>query len=335
MGVKRMDELKKMLQLNVDEIEPEKVSRFEKKRVLQFVLQKKKNHSMKYIAASCLLAGGIGSTLVFYSPTIASHIPLANQIVEYFKGETSQFQYFEDYATGIGAIQESNGITIEIVDAIYDGTTVTLTFAIETEKDLGEHPSFDKPIKINGEIEGSSVTWTKKRSDTSYVGVITLTPELNGRSPSTVKLTWNPRSVWNHDTNENFEGDWAYEFHLKKIDVKGIKANYRDSKNGFTIFVPSLDITGYTINLHYKIQMPSNYALYNLPYVTGFDVKDEFGNTYEMITNLTGSTTKHAAKGSFTFANIQSGTKELIITPKLYNDNEEIIFDSFEVTISK
>lgn len=42
MGVKRMDELKKMLQLNVDEIEPEKVSRFEKKRVLQFVLQKKR-----------------------------------------------------------------------------------------------------------------------------------------------------------------------------------------------------------------------------------------------------------------------------------------------------
>lgn len=328
-----MDELQKMLKLNIEEVEPETVTPLEKKRLLKNILNKKRFRNFRYSVAVGLLTLGIGSTVILFNPTIASHIPIVSNVVDYFQGETTQFKHFNDYATGIGFVQESNGVKIEIAEAVYDGTTVTITFAIESEKDLGEYPSFNFPIETNGEIEGGSVTWIKKLTDTTYAGVITMTPELNGRSPRTINLTWTPGSIWNYETNETIEGDWSFEFQLKKIDVEGIRANYIDKMRDFTMRVSTVDITGYTINIKYKIKMPSAYSLYNLPYTIDFEVQDEFGNDYEMITNMTSSTTKHAAKGSFTFANLQNGAKELTITPKLYNENEEIRFNSFTVKI--
>lgn len=65
---------------------------------------------------------------------------------------------------------------------------------------------------------------------------------------------------------------------MNKIEVDGIRANYKDTKSDFTIHVPKVEITGYTINILYNIKMPSTYSLYNLPYTIDFEVKDEHGN---------------------------------------------------------
>jgi hypothetical protein len=50
-----------------------------------------------------------------------------------------------------------------------------------------------------------------------------------------------------------------------------------------------------------------------------------------MLTNGASSTNKNVAEGTYTFANLQSGSKQLTITPKLIHENEEILFDSFIV----
>lgn len=330
-----MDELRKMLQLNVDEVEPETISRLEKKRVMNHVLKKRRKGSFRYIAAACLLAGGIGSTLVFLSPTIASQIPIVNYIVEYFNEETIQFQYFEDYATGVGLVQDRNGIKIEIADAVYDGTTITISFAIESDKDLGEHPYLQAPILINGEREVGSITWTKKISDSTYVGVITLTPELHGRSPRTVNISWSP-IIENTDTFEEFEGNWLFEFKLKKIDLEGIRVKYKDTKNDFTYKISKVELSGYAINIPFTIDIPSQYKYFPIQYGIDFEVKDELGNTYEMITGHTSSGSLNPnPKGIVSFANLHSGAKKLTITPKIinYDDETEMKFDSFTVDL--
>lgn len=73
--------------------------------------------------------------------------------------------------------------------------------------------------------------------------------------------------------------------------------------------------------------------LHNLPYTIDFEIKDELGNEYEMITNGANSTAKHVAEGSYTVANLQSGARVLTITPKLVDENKNINFDSFTVNI--
>ncbi|MDT2688429.1 MULTISPECIES: DUF4179 domain-containing protein [Bacilli] len=328
-----MNDLQKMLQLNIDDIEPENVTKIERKRLFHSILKRKKRRYLHYAVAVGVLTCGMGSSVLMLSPTIAAQIPIIQNIVDYFNGETTQFKYFDDYATIIGSMQTSNSVTIEIADAIYDGTTVTIAFAIESKKDLGEHPVFSNPIVTNGNVEGGSVTSLKKVTNTTYAGVITVTPELNGRSPRTVSLSWSPGSIWNHETDEIIEGDWSFEFKLKKINVEGIPVNYTDIKNDFALNVPFVDITGYTINIPFELKMPSKYMLHNLPYTIDFEIKDELGNEYEMITNGANSTAKHVAEGSYTVANLQSGARVLTITPKLVDENKNINFDSFTVNI--
>ncbi|MEO4053907.1 DUF4179 domain-containing protein [Solibacillus sp. CAU 1738] len=326
-----MNDLQEMLQLNIDEIEPESVKKLEKKRVLHNILKKKKRFTFRYAIAVSLLTCGIGSSVVLLSPTIASQIPIVQNIVDYFNGETTQFMYFDDYATVISSMQTSNGVTIEIADAVYDGTTVTIAFAIESEIDLGEPPLLGNPIETNGTFEGGGVTSIKKVTNTTYAGVITLSPELDRRSPRTVNLSWKPGRVWNYETDEKIQGDWSFEFKLKKINVDRTHVEYADTKEGFTFKIPNVDISGYTINIPFDMEMPSKYVLFTLPYSIVFEVTDEFGTEYEMLLNGASGTNKHKAEGSATFSNLQNDSKMLIITPKLVHKNEEILFDSFTV----
>lgn len=73
-----------MLQLNLDDIEPACVTRMEKKRLLYIFLKKKKRQPLRYAIAAIFLSTGIGSSVMFISPTITSQIPVVQNIVDYF-----------------------------------------------------------------------------------------------------------------------------------------------------------------------------------------------------------------------------------------------------------
>ena len=46
--------------------------------------------------------------------------------------------------------KESNGIKVTINDAVFDGETVTITYSIESDKDLGEDPIILDTLDIKG-----------------------------------------------------------------------------------------------------------------------------------------------------------------------------------------
>lgn len=328
-----MNDLEKMLQLNIDDIEPMEVSPIKKKQVLRNIIKQKKRRPLRYAIAAALLACGIGASMAALSPTIASQIPIVKNVVDYFNGESTQFIYFDEYATVISSMETSNDTTIEIADAIYDGTNVTITLAIKSEKDLGKQPVFWNPIETNGIIEGGGVTSMKKVADKTYAAVMTITPDFKGRSPRTVKLSWTPGSLWDPDTDLIVEGDWSFKFKLKKIHVEKIHAGYSETKEEFSLKIPSIDVTGYTINVPFEIELPSKYSYFFLPGIE-LEAKDEFGNPYEMITNGGSSSNRQRdVEGSYTFANLQNGAEKLILTPKLITEKEEIQFEPFTVNI--
>ncbi|MFC4408912.1 DUF4179 domain-containing protein [Chungangia koreensis] len=328
-----MNDLHEMLQVNIDDIQPEEVSEVEKKRVLQRILGKKKRPMIRHAAAIALLFFGLGSTAAVLSPTLASHIPIVRDITEYFEGETDQFTYFEDYASGVGLVQSSNGIDIEIAEAIYDGTSITITFGIQSDKDLGEHPVFGETLKTNGSLEGGSSIWTKKVSDTSYAGVITMTPELNGRSPRSVDLTWTPQNIWIYEKDETIEGDWSYKFKLKRIDVEGLPVNYSETKSGYKLSVRKVNVTGYTVSIPFSLRLSDRYFTTKSLPMPEFTVTDENGTEYEMITGLGSQENRGPIKGSYTLLNLEHDSKHLIVTPKISDKDKEILFESFKVDI--
>ena len=97
-----MNDYKKLVDINIDEIEPAEVSEFEKKRVQQYVLgSKKKIKVYKYIAMAATITIGVTISTGFAVPSLASQIPILNNIISYFIDENSYNSNFAKVATDI------------------------------------------------------------------------------------------------------------------------------------------------------------------------------------------------------------------------------------------
>lgn len=69
--------------------------------------------------------------------------------------------------------KESNGIKVTVNDAVFDEKTVSLTYSIESNQDLGQNPStFDfLKIKESDGVSGSNQIF--KVDEGKYVGLVT------------------------------------------------------------------------------------------------------------------------------------------------------------------
>ncbi len=54
----------------------------------------------------------------------------------FFNDEERDYKDFETFSTDIGLAQTSNGTTVMIDNAVYDGTNITISFALETEQEI-------------------------------------------------------------------------------------------------------------------------------------------------------------------------------------------------------
>lgn len=109
----------------------------------------------------------------YVSPAFANFvtkIPIIGQAFDYFIQLEDYYQAYEEVSTDIGIVQESNGIEIIIEKAFYDGNTVTLSYIIRAEEDLGSSPTFENLPKniVNGSYDGGYV------NGVGYVGMMTL-----------------------------------------------------------------------------------------------------------------------------------------------------------------
>ena len=95
------------------------------------------------VAAAAIIFGLSASTIGFSFPATAKSIPLIGDIFRFLdNGRKGLYGDYKEYSTDIGMTEESKGITVTINDAIYDGKTVTITYTIESEQDLGNHSIF-------------------------------------------------------------------------------------------------------------------------------------------------------------------------------------------------
>ena len=140
-------QLKKLFQqfnnLNIDtDLQPMEVSDFEKEKVKRTVMRgKRKNHLPRNlsVAAAFLVASSITLSVAF--PTFAAKLPIVGNIFELFNdNERYVFEKYDTHATDIGVTKESNGISVTVTDAVYDGENITIAYTMESEKDLGERP---------------------------------------------------------------------------------------------------------------------------------------------------------------------------------------------------
>ena len=307
--------------LNIDDIEPVEVSSFEKNRVKQYVLgTKKKSNALKYIAMVASISIGVTIATSFAAPSLASQIPFIKNIMTYFSEETSYNSNFSKVATDISLIESSNGVSIMIEDAVYDGSSITVTYAIETDKDLGTSPTMSGQFDVEGAYGIGSGRKKKKVNTTTYIGTEKITPYFNGNKPESIEIHWEPTTFIDVATNESVDGDWQFAFELPTLENKLENVNQSVTNHGVSVTIDTFETNELSTVIYYK-QFVEELILEEWPEVTVEigKVQDDLGNFYSVDGN---GGTSHDNGLSFewssTIKSIDPNAKSLTIVPVIH-----------------
>ncbi|MDX8342130.1 DUF4179 domain-containing protein [Rossellomorea sp. YZS02] len=311
--------MKEWLELDIDSLELEEVTELEKKRVKQHVLKKReKKHIWRNIAVASVMLIGISTAAGYAYPSLASQVPFMDDVIQYFSNDET-YKKFDEFSTDIGLAETSNGVTVLIDNAVYDGTNITVSYAIETDKDFGESMNiganwFDI-VGSNGSGGSSEIT---KISDNRYVGISTITPSFKGGDyPDKVEITWEPQTLSSLSNDVKVDGDWSFDFSLQRVngDVRLVNETVQTDDIHFTL--KSVELTDVSTVIAYE-QAVSDKLLDEWSEVTpAFTVTDDLGHVYLDGTGGSGFSADGGKtfEGTTSFGTIQEDATQLIINP--------------------
>ena len=314
---------KDWLDLDVDSIEPLELADAKKADIKNNILAKSRKKkmfmSLRRLTAAAIISVSTMTAMSFTFPTVASQIPFMHDIFSYFQNDTDLD--FDKYATTIGQVQTDNGISVMIENAVYDGTAITVSYAIETNKELGDHPREENFFDVE-KSKGWSATGRplRKVSDTTYVGLAKITPRFTNAPPSEVVLSWEPYSFTNTETNTELKGDWQFEFKLTKLESDFLLINESIEQDGVTVLIKSFETNDMSTVIHYEQFIDAD-ALKQWSSVSAqFDnIHDNHGNTY--LYNGYGNTTNDnglSYKSSGSIRTIDPNATSLTFVPTIY-----------------
>ena len=223
---------KQLNHLKIDtELEPMEVNDLEMTRIKQRVFKKRGRKRIPKIvgfAAAIVFAVNVAASVTF--PAYAEKIPFLSSVFQLFNDENKYvFEDYEGFATDIAVTKESNGISITITDAVYDGENVTVAYTMTSEKELGTRPSLEgefiiEELKKRYENKGYSTRSIVERiSEHEYAGLFVY-QLIQGSKPKEVHVSWNGNAVIDlNNVSTAYEGDWNFQFHLKTLESKTTK----------------------------------------------------------------------------------------------------------------
>lgn len=307
--------VEKWIQLDVDQIEPVEVTPFEKARIKKQLLGTSiRSFKWRPLAASAIAAIGVTTVLGFSFPTVAAQIPFMSHVMAYFQDTNTEG--YETYSTDIGLSQSSGGIEILVDKAVYDGTNVTIAFAINAEE-AGQTIGVTtlQGTSIDGADGLSGSTELMRLGNDQYAGLAIIAPDFERGTPEHVQVNWEP--VLLTADSASIEGDWSFEIALERImgDVQLLNQVVKNDDVAFTL--QSLERTPVSTVIEYE-QVASTELLENWEFVTpSFRVSDDLGNVYLDEESGSGVASEEGAlfTGSSSFGAIDEQATELIIVP--------------------
>ena len=317
---------KDLLNLDVDSIEPMDVSNAKKTNIKNHILakghKKKRFIPLRRLAVAATIGIGAVTAMSLTFPTVASQLPFMDNIIHYFDKEDTIFENYDDLATDISQIQTSNGVSVMIESAVFDGTSLSISYAIETDIELGPSPYtsnsfFD--IKDTSGLSGSGSL--QKISDSTYVGIETITPHFNNTAPDEITVSWQPKAFKNGITNTEVTGDWRFDFTLPKLEGELQTIGQSVTEQGVTVTINSFEKNDLSTVIQYEQVVEADISEQQ-PYVfVQFDtVQDNLGNTY-IVENNGGSSHDNGRffKGSSTFKSPHPEATSLTLIPTIYS----------------
>lgn len=309
-----------------EEMEVTEIEKAKLKKSLKQSLQKKKKKWKKPVIGAAIVLCLSTTTFGLAFPTQASRVPIIGDIFRFLDNDrTGLYDHYKENANELNVMKESNGIKITVNDAVFDGKTVTLTYSIESERDLGEDlTAFDRlNVKGSGGASGSSgVTKVEKNK---YVGLAKSTQIM--KEQEAVNVNWNVQQIiLNPETKpEKITGDWDFNFHLKATDSTFLNVNKSMKQKGLKVNIEKMMISPMSFTVYFS-QDVSKELRKNWDVVdVDLEIKDDLGNVYAGEGNGgSGEADGSHMNWTKTFEKLDENATRLIVTPHvhLYNYGE-------------
>ncbi|TNP04733.1 DUF4179 domain-containing protein [Bacillus pacificus] len=308
---------KEFEEIEASEIEKEKV----KRNLKQSIRTKKKMKSWKKgVAAASILVGLSVATLGIGFPTYAGGLPIVGDIFRFLdNGRTGLYENYKEFSTELNMTRESNGVKVTINDAVFDGRTITITYSIESEKDLGEKPfPFGSPqvMGFNGGGGSSDVT---KVGEGKYVGMTTMSGHGSERL-DVANVWWDIEAINVYEEKKTIKGNWNFALTVKGMDSKEIKLQGISEKEGIKVNIDKMEVTPMSFIVFYnQEESKALRSIWDSADVE-LEIKDDLGNKYAGEGNGGTSTVAepHKSSWSSTFQKLNENATKLIVTPHVH-----------------
>lgn len=305
---------------------------------------KRRNWLISAVAASFLVVG-ISAVTLISSPVLAnymSQLPVVGNVFAIFAEEEEGLLEYERFSEDVGLSQTSNGVTISIDQAVYDGTKVTFTYTVDSEEELDASAHLaGVPQLLEAEGSNSSMEW--ETVGTGLVGIAEIThPDESARQ---VNVRWEPESL-NTESGE-IKGDWKFEFavaQLMNTDAINLDETVRNS--GVAVHFSTITFTEISVNIAYQQLVEPSVLEHWEAVEAELLAQDNLGNVYPVPYNggstPGGARTQEDFEWTATVRGLSPAAETLTFYPfahiskfseKAGGDSKRIEFDAVEVNL--
>lgn len=318
--MKDIYELLNDVDIDVNEFEEMEVSEWEKARikkaVKQSIRQKKKTKKwIRDVGAAAIVT--VLSVTIFglTFPTYASNIPVIGDIFRFLdNGRTGLYENYKEYSTEMNLSQESNGIKVTINDAVYDGKTVSLTFSLESGRDLGDDPFLEGPLDIKGTSGSTGTYQISKVDENQYVGLIT-SSIFDKEEKDHVKVKWEIDRIL-LPTNKDIKGNWNFALTLDALAKDTQIIGQSVEQDGVKVSVGKVSATPISFTVYYDQIVSEEMKKKWHTVDVDITIKDDLGNHYSGERNGgLGDSEGYHMNWNKTFEKLDPNATRLIITP--------------------
>lgn len=304
----KIDE-KDFVEIPVNEIEKARVKR-NLKRSIKHRKDSRKTIAVAILAIACTAV--LGSTITTY----AEEIPIVRDIFAALNNKV--YNSYKETANDVNITKTYKDTSVTINDAVFNGSTITLTYTIKTNKDLGDEIFLNnyhviKEYDKSGYTAGSKFI---KVDDFTYVGQENIALfNFNEEVDKPINLAVKIGGIQELVDEENYiNGKWDFNLVLKPVASNKVEVNKQVSYEEVTIGIKSIDINPMSVFLVFSesYEKSSKWDKSDIQ----LEVKDDLGNTYE-IQQHGGTGKEKTMEWSATIEKLKDGASQLIITPKV------------------
>ena len=310
---------KDFIRIDIDKIEPVEISDWEMKNIEKRILhasKKRSNKKIKWISAIAMATLLVTSSTIWL-PAVADRLPIIQQLMQV--NDNPQLQVFNDYATIINQLDESNGSTIELAEAFFDGSSISISYEMKHDQPMDGNPFvWIEHLEVNGNTVHTRSQQIIKKDEYTWMGMFTarVSDEVIDEK---INVRWSPKELKGIDNTTLVKGDWDYQLELTPTQAYSNKINIPFGDEQYQLMYNRITRGKYATTLFFEG---------NLEWETEFlmvDIEDNLGNVYENVGTTISKSGPGRVNGYTEFFIPDTGIQTLTITPAIRMVDEKTL----------